>query len=95
MRARKGGMGRSGLQLTTVGTFVKVGTGDGPYVGTGVGTAVDVGPCDGTRVGSAVGAHSLPIEVPVVTCQPAVNPLESAWSSVGTSEQKAFDLRYK
>ena len=35
------------------------------------------------------------IELPVVTCQPEVKPLERAWTSVGTSAQNWFDMRRK
>ena len=43
-----------------------------------------------TLVGSTVGVgvgHHVPIELPVVTPQPVVTPLERAWTCVGTSSQ--------
>ena len=40
-------------------------------------------------------AQTEPRELPVATCQSVVTPLESAWTSVGTSEQSWFEWTKK
>ena len=59
------------------------GSGVGTVVGTGIGTTVGTG--IGSGVGNGDGRHADPIEFPVVINQ-LVTPLESAWTSVGTSQ---------
>jgi len=89
-----------------IGTLV--GAGIGTVVGDGIGTAVDagigtlvgagIGTTVGTGIGTVVGAevamvgHAVPIEFPVVMNQLPVTPLESACTSVGTSEQNEFSF---
>ena len=87
---------------TVVGTGIGtlVGAGIGTAVGAGIGTLVGagIGTTVGTGIGTVVGAevamvgHAVPIEFPVVMNQLPVTALESACTSVGTSEQNELSF---
>ena len=78
-----------GSRVGFVGTVVGNGEGAAVIVGTGVveGSSEGIGDGEHVCVPGSVSQHGVPKSLPVVTCQPAMTPLERAWTSEGTSEQ--------